>query len=145
MNRFGHVIFYVENVEKTIEFFEKAFGFKRRFIDPTSRYGELATGQTALGFASFELAGANLPGGYRKIDPNGLPQACEVAITSSDPEAAIAQALKEGATLLADLEMKDWGQSIGYVRDPNGILIEIASEIQGCPLNDELLCCDHCD
>jgi uncharacterized glyoxalase superfamily protein PhnB len=43
--------------------------------------------------------------------------------------ASFSKALKAGATLVAPLADKPWGQTIGYVRDPNGILIEISSEM----------------
>ena len=54
MNKLGTVIFYVQDVTKTIEFYEKAFGIERSFIDPSGHYGQLETGATALGFASLE-------------------------------------------------------------------------------------------
>ena len=41
MNKLGTIIFYVEDVPKTIEFFEKAFGLTRLFVDPTGHYGQL--------------------------------------------------------------------------------------------------------
>jgi len=60
--KFGYTIIYTENVVKSIEFFEKAFGFKRRLIHE-SGYGELETGNTTLAFASHDLGLSNLPNG----------------------------------------------------------------------------------
>ena len=65
--KFGYTIIYTEDVVKSIEFFENAFGFKRRFIHE-SGYGELETGETALAFASHELGKNNLPNGYIKAN-----------------------------------------------------------------------------
>jgi catechol 2,3-dioxygenase-like lactoylglutathione lyase family enzyme len=52
---FGYTILYVTDVEKTVAFYESAFGLKRKFVHE-SGYGELDTGETKLAFASVELA-----------------------------------------------------------------------------------------
>ena len=47
MIKFAYTILYVENVTATIEFYEKAFGFQRKFVTPENDYGELITGETS--------------------------------------------------------------------------------------------------
>jgi uncharacterized glyoxalase superfamily protein PhnB len=42
----------------------------------------------------------------------------------------MAQALARGATLVKPLERKPWGQLSGFLRDENGILVEICSKIE---------------
>ena len=64
MIKFAYTIFYVNDVTKTIEFYEKAFGFTRKFIADTNDYGELITGNTTLSFASIELGNKNLTKGF---------------------------------------------------------------------------------
>lgn len=139
MNRLGNIIFYVENVEKTIAFFEKAFGLKRSFIDPSGSYGQLETGPTALGFASLELAKQNLPQGFRRITAKELP-GCEVSFTAKDVQRSLTHAVKSGAELISSPEAKPWGQTVAYVRDFNGILIEIASDMTAS-CSQESCCC----
>lgn len=56
--------FIVENVVKTIEFYEKAFGFKSKFIPPEKDYEELISGETTIAFASTALANSNLKGRF---------------------------------------------------------------------------------
>ncbi|PIS03440.1 MAG: glyoxalase [Chlamydiae bacterium CG10_big_fil_rev_8_21_14_0_10_42_34] len=128
MNRLGTVIYYVENVKKTIEFFEKAFGLTQAFVDPSGHYGQLETGSTALGFASIELAKQNLPQGFSQITPKELP-GCEISFTTRNVQKSLNTAVDAGAELVAAPEQKPWGQTVGYVRDFNGILIEIASDM----------------
>lgn len=128
MNKLGTIIFYVEDVTKTVEFFEKAFGLTRMFIDPSGHYAQLNTGTTALGFASFELAKQNLPQGFQKITPKELP-GCEISFTARNVQKSLTLAVRAGAELVASPEEKPWGQTVGYVRDFNGILIEIASDM----------------
>lgn len=144
MNRLGNIIYYVQDVEKTIAFFEKAFGLQRAFIDPSGQYGQLETGETALGFASLELAKQNLAQGFRTISSKELP-GCEIALLSHDVHRALSQAVKAGAELIASPEEKPWGQTVAYVRDPNGILIEIGTEMAPCCGEEDSSdsCCSH--
>lgn len=126
---FSHMIFYVKNVKDTVKFYEQAFGLEVRFIHESGQYAEMETGQTALSFASLEAADMNLPGGYQQHSPEQSPFANEITFTSKDVNGAYAKAVAAGATALTEPLEKPWGQLVGYVRDPDGILIEIGSEM----------------
>ena len=139
MNVLGNVIFYVKDVTKTVEFFEKAFGIQRAFIDPTGHYAQMDTGTTALGFASLELASQNLAKKFREISLKELP-GCEISFTTADVYGSLNHAVLAGAELVASPEAKPWGQTIAYVRDFNGILVEIASEM-ACVTDSSCECC----
>ena len=56
---YAYTILYINDVAKTIAFYEEAFGFKRKFITPEGDYGELDTGATTIAFANLELASYN--------------------------------------------------------------------------------------
>lgn len=127
--RFGYTIAYVRDVGKTVEFWERAFGLKRRFVGENNEYAEMETGQTTLAFASNELGESNLAGGFRKNDPSEPPAGVEIALIAEDVEAAFHAALKAGATREAEPKTKPWGQTVAYVRDPDGLLVEIGSEV----------------
>lgn len=127
MIQFAYTIFYVEDVEKSINFYEQAFGFTRKFIAPGNEYGELSTGSTTLSFASPELAASNLPDGFTKSSLSNKPFAIEIGFATEDVPAAIQQAIKYGAILAAEPKTKPWGQVVGYVRDLDGFLIEICT------------------
>ena len=127
--RFGYAIAYVRDAERSVAFYERAFGLKRRFVDGSGRYAEMETGQTTLAFASNELGRSNLPGGFRENDPAELPAGVEIAFVAEDVEAAFRSALEAGATVAAEPKTKPWGQTVGYVRDPDGVLVEIGSEM----------------
>ncbi|MDQ3943293.1 MAG: VOC family protein, partial [Actinomycetota bacterium] len=71
--RFAYTIAYVRDVERSVTFYEQAFGLQRRFVDDSGQYAEMETGETTLSFASDELGASNLPGGFRKNDPAELP------------------------------------------------------------------------
>lgn len=125
--RLGYVIAYVADVEATIEWWERAFGLSRRFVAEDGSYGELDTGATTLSFASHEMGKANLPGGFAAHDPARPPAAVEIALVDENVPAAHARAVEAGARELAGPKQKPWGQTVSYVRDPNGVLVELCS------------------
>ena len=127
--RFGYTIAYVREVKKSVAFYERAFGLKRRFVDESGQYAEMETGETTLAFAANELGHSNLPGGFRENDPAEPPAGVEIAFVAEDVGAAFHSALEVGATKVAEPKTKPWGQTVAYVRDPDGVLVEIGSEM----------------
>ena len=129
MIKFAYTILYVADVEKAIAFYEQAFGFTRKFIVPSGEYGELKTGDTALGFAAFWLAKKNLSAGFIESNAKEKPLGVEIAFATEDVEAAFQKAVAAGALVVEKAEAKPWGQTIAYVRDPDGFLIEICTPL----------------
>lgn len=78
--KFGYTILYVSDVEKTVAFYESAFGLKRAFVHE-SGYGELSTGETKLAFASFDLARSNGVS-FLGPSPQGPSPAVEIAFVT---------------------------------------------------------------
>ncbi len=128
--KFAYTILYVEDVTETIEFYEKAFGFIRKFITPENDYGELITGETSIAFASTELGNSNFKSGFEKITNSNKPFGVELAFTTENIEIDFQNAINVGATEYEPLTEKPWGQKVGYVRDNNGFLIELCTPIQ---------------
>jgi catechol 2,3-dioxygenase-like lactoylglutathione lyase family enzyme len=126
--KFGYTILYVDDVEASLTFFEKAFGLPRRFYHE-SGYGEVETGNTALGFASHQLGVSNLPAGYVKADESAVPLGMEIALVTDDVQAAFNKALSAGAVMLKEPASKPWGQIVAYVRCPDGLLVELCSQV----------------
>ena len=127
--RFGYTIAYVQEVGRSVVFYERAFGLKRRFVDESGQYAEMETGETTLAFASNELGHSNLPSGLRENDPAEPPAGVEIAFLAEDVGAAFRSALEAGAMQVAGPKTKPWGQTVAYVRDPDGVLVEIGSEM----------------
>ena len=126
--KFAYTIIYVPDVLASIEFFEKAFGIKRRFVHE-SGYGEMQTGATALAFATHELGSSNLPKGYVEASQSEVPLGMEIALVTDDVAAAHAKAIAAGAVSVKDPLLKPWGQTVSYVRCPDGSLVEICSPV----------------
>ena len=128
--KFGYTIVYVPDVIASVEFFERAFGLKRRFVHE-SGYAEMDTGSTALAFATHALGASNLPNGYVKASDSGEPLGMEIALVTDDVVAAHAKAIAEGAVSIKAPLLKPWGQTVSYVRCPDGTLVEICSPVAG--------------
>mgnify|MGYP005822121249 CR=1 FL=1 len=128
--KYAYTILYVKSVLETIEFYEKAFGFSRKFITPKNDYGELISGETTIAFASRELGNSNFKNGFVSISPSKKPFGAELAFTTENIETDFQNAINWGATEFEPLTEKPWGQKVGYVRDNNGFLIEICTPIK---------------
>ena len=128
--KYRYTIIYVENVKETIEFYEKAFGFTKKFVTPENDYGELISGETTIAFASIELGNSNFKNGFRIIDDNQKPFGVEMAFVTENIESDFQKALEMGATEFEPLTEKPWGQKVGYLRDNNGFLIEICTPVK---------------
>jgi len=125
--KFAYTILYVEDVAKTIAFYEKAFGFKQKFITPEKDYGELISGETTISFASTDLAKSNFKDGFTLSTPSQKPFGIELAFTSKNIEQDYETAINAGAIEVSKIAEKPWGQKVAYVKDLNGFLIEICT------------------
>ncbi|MBP1224683.1 VOC family protein [Flavobacterium sp. 1355] len=130
MVKFGYTILYVENVEESISFYENAFGFSRKFITPENDYAELVTGETTLSFASKKLAAQNLKDGFIESTLEDKPFAIEIGFITEDVTETVQKATSFGAVLVKEPTQKPWGQIVSYIRDLNGFLIEICTEMK---------------
>ncbi|MBS7255700.1 VOC family protein [Flavobacterium branchiicola] len=131
MVKFGYTILYVEDVEKSIAFYENVFGFTRKFISPGSDYGELNTGETTISFASKKLAAQNLKEGFLESNLEDKPFAIELGFITDEVGELVQKATSFGAVLVTEPAKKPWGQIVAYVRDTDGFLIEICTEVEG--------------
>lgn len=126
--QFAYTIVYVRDVAASLAFFERAFGLTRRFLHESGGYGELETGATALAFAAHEVARGNV-GDYAAADASALPLGIEVGFVVDDVGAACDRAVLAGAKLLTAPAVKPWGQTVAYVRCPDGTLVELCTAV----------------
>ncbi|ATB44833.1 VOC family protein [Corallococcus macrosporus] len=128
--KLGYIIFYVPDVSATVAFYEKALGLARRFVHESGTYAEMETGATALAFVE---EGAAKEHGFtvRHLRPKDDPAAVEVALVTSDVAGAYTRAVDAGAEATQPPKQKPWGQTVAYVRDLNGVLVELCSPMEG--------------
>ncbi len=124
--KLGYVLLYVDDVEKTMSFYEKAFGLKMGFLHDAKEYGEMVTGDTKLGFVKHSLVETH-GFKYDKVTLRTNPPPNEIAFTTPNVKDAFLQALSCGAVELSGPATKPWGQTVALVRDMNGFIVEISS------------------
>jgi len=86
-------------------------------------FGELATGETKLGFAAKKM----LHGDGQFASPDGKVLGVEIAFVTGDVQKAYDTAVAAGARSVSKPEKKPWGQIVAYVRDNNGFLVELCT------------------
>ena len=128
--KFGYTILYVPDVAASISFMERAFGMQRGFVHEGGDYGELVTGSTTLSFAAHSLGDSNLPEGYVQASASAKPLGMEIALITDDVVAAHAKALATGAAELKAPMQKPWGQTVSYLRCPDGCLVELCTPME---------------
>lgn len=129
--KLGYTIVYVPDVAASLAFFEQAFGLPRRFLHESGTYGELDTGATTLSFAAHALGDGNFPGGHVAAHSSPQPLGMELGLVTEDVPAAHARALAAGARELAAPSTKPWGQTVSWLRAPDGTLIELCTPMGG--------------
>lgn len=127
--KLGYCIIYVSDVRKTLDFYEKAFDVKRGYVHEDNVYGELETGETKLAFVSETCVENHGLKDYTRNRPDTQPSAFEIAFVTKDVDGAYAHAVKSGAMACVAPVDRPWGQRISYVRDLNGVLVEICSPV----------------
>lgn len=125
--KFGYTIIYVPDVAASLEFFARAFGLERRFLHESGAYGELETGETTLAFAAHFLGELNFPQGHVEAHSSPKPLGVEIALVTPDVSAAHKRAVAAGASELSAPAEKPWGQTVSYVRCPDGSLVELCT------------------
>ena len=125
--KFGYTILYVDDVPTSVRFYEAAFGFAVKFLHEGGDFGELDTGTTALAFSSRKLMAAL----HKNPQAADAAAPCfEIAFTTDDVRSALDRALAAGAALVQEPQQMPWGQTVAYVSDPDGFLVELCTPVE---------------
>lgn len=126
---FRYTVLYVADVQRTLTFYTEAFGLPVRFRHPGGQYAELDTGVTVLAFAehTFAAGATGLTTGVTATRPDAPPPGLNVTLLTDDVLAGLSKAVIAGAQLVTGPVVKPWGQTVALVRDPDGVLIELAT------------------
>jgi lactoylglutathione lyase len=124
--KLGYVIAYVPDVIKAVAFYEIAFSLERRFVHESQAYAEMETGETALAFAAQGFVtenGIGFPAAWAGHPPSSI----EIGLVTESVQEAYDRAISAGATAVRKPKVTDWGQTVAYVRDLNGMLVELCT------------------
>jgi lactoylglutathione lyase len=124
---FRYTILYVHDVSAALEFYNRAFGLEIAFLHEGKDYGELKTGNTKLAFSSIALM-TSLGKSVATTSPE--KPSFELAFETTDVASAVTRATGVGATLVQAPKDMPWGQTIAYVRTPEGTLVELCTAVK---------------
>lgn len=125
--KFAYTIIYVADVAASLDFYQRAFALETLFLHESGMYGELATGDTKLAFAAHDLAEHNFSGGHVRADQSEQVLGMEIGLVCEDVGLAHQRALAAGAQELSAPQQKPWGQTVSYLRCPDGSLVELCT------------------
>jgi catechol 2,3-dioxygenase-like lactoylglutathione lyase family enzyme len=143
MLRLKVIGFIVANVPATVAFYERAFGLALHYMHPSCGYAELDSGGAVLAFIGEGFVATTSLLGDVTIYPNRPDSptiGAHVALWSDDIESDWRRAVEAGALVISPLSAKPWGQVSGYLRDADGIVVELCTpsprNIPGLPDHD---------
>lgn len=121
-------ILYVSNQQESCDFYKKTLGLEPILNVEGMTEFELSGG-TKLGLMPekgiAKILGSKLP------DPssgNGVPR-CELYLLVDDPDMYLKRSIDAGAVEVSPLQKRAWGDTAGYVADPDGHVIAFAKSV----------------
>jgi lactoylglutathione lyase len=125
MAQLGFVILFTRDVPKKMAFYERAFGLQKKHVAEGEAYGEMH-GDVPIQFVQEDFARGYVPD-FVTNRPERPPAAIEIGFLADDVPAAYQRAIDAGCTSIAPPEKRPWGPTIAWVRDDEGVLVELCS------------------
>jgi lactoylglutathione lyase len=124
---FAYTIIFVEDIDATVTFYQKAFGLEVQTMTPM--FAMMKTGQVSIAFGANSNERHELNGviAYRDNTLEQNPAGIQISFTSEDVHADFGRAVAAGAVSVIEPNIKPWGQTVSRVRDLNGVLVGIVS------------------
>ena len=115
------VIVFVEDVARSLAFYERVVGAELDHFDEDGSYGELKAG---IGFAAHDHVERHLDLSFHRNEAAGLPSGFELDFAVDDVEAVFARAIDAGATAVWEPREKPWDRS-ALLRDLDGVFFHV--------------------
>ena len=126
--KLSYVILYVQDIEASVQFYQKAFGIKHKFTHEGGDYAEMDTGDTTLGFCAHDLAENLIGKNYVQATPH-VPLGTQITFEPDDVKQAYQAALEAGATPISEPIVKPWNFEVAMVKDLDGHIVELAKNL----------------
>ena len=95
------VIVFVDDVARSLAFYQQALGAELDHFDEDGAYGELASG---IGFAAHEHVERHLDLSFHRNEVGGLPGGFELDLAVDDVDARFGRAVEAGSSAVWELE-----------------------------------------
>jgi len=125
--KFATVVVYADDVPATIEFYRRVTGVEPTYYDAELGFAQLGEDQ-AVSIASHEAGMLMLADGYGHVRSQRV-RGTELAFWTSDVAGAFQIALEAGATALTPPRVMPWGQTVAYVRAPEGTILGFVTRV----------------
>ena len=122
-------ILYVEDQERSKDFYEKVFRSKADLHVPGMTEFILSTNCKLGLMPNAGIAKIITPSLPHPETGNGIPR-CELYFYVSDIQQEFNNALKAGAKEISGIENRNWGDKVCYLSDPDGHVIAFAEKIK---------------
>jgi lactoylglutathione lyase len=120
-----YVVLIVEELDRALRFYTEVLGL--RLGHRSGEYAQFDTGSTRLALytrrAMSEILGISLGA------PTAHAPGFEIGFKVGDVDTAFSDLVARGAVSAVPPTERAWGQRTGYVRDPDGHLIELAQDV----------------
>jgi lactoylglutathione lyase len=115
------VIVFVEDVARSLDFYDRVVGAELDHYDEDGSYGELRSG---IGFAAHHHVEHHLDLSFQRNEPGWVPNRFELEFAVDDVDAVFERALAAGAEAVWEPRPKPWGRS-ALLRDLDGVFFHV--------------------
>jgi lactoylglutathione lyase len=123
----GYIVLIVEDLDRALAFYTGLLGLAASHR--SGGYAQLVTGPTRLSLYTREAMAATLD--CELEAPTRAAPGFEIGFVVDDVDAAWSEAVASGAEAVREPFDRFWGQRHGYLRDPDGHLIELVQNQPG--------------
>lgn len=126
--KLSYVILYVQDIQASVDFYQKAFGIKHKFTHEGGDYAEMETGDTTLAFCAHDLAEHLVGKSYTKATPD-VPLGTQITFEPNDVKEAYQSAILAGGVSISKPVIKPWNFEVAMVKDIDGHTVELAKNL----------------
>ena len=130
--RLAFTMMYVDDVPKTADVWVKGLGLELVYLHDDEVYAELRAGEATLAFARVEFGRSHFPNGQLDDYFERPVGRTEIGFETDRIHEVFSCAQSAGFEVVTPPTERPWGQWIGFMRDPNGILVELST-----PMSEE--------
>lgn len=121
-----YVVLVVADLQRALAFYTQTMGLPLRHR--AERFAQLDTGSTRLALFTRDAMAETLHQALHAPAPDA--PAFEIGFKVDDVDAAYGELTAAGAEPVTAPETRPWGQRTAYVRDPDGNLIELVTQLR---------------
>jgi lactoylglutathione lyase len=125
LQRLDYVVLIVADLERAATFYRQTLGLTLQHR--AEKFVQFDVGGTRLGLYTREAMQETL--GSKLEPPSPSAPAFEIGFKVDDCDAAFAELVRAGASVVTEPTTRPWGQRTAYLRDPDGNLVEIAQDL----------------